>query len=169
MPRIRLLTLKRLVFVELALHNLEEWLTFPRFGEVTSDLLRRWGFHVPEPPWSATQTALGLATLGPLVLVGVATTRSSPIWTWLLLLLQMQLAVNVLLPHVPAALAVGGYSPGVLTAVLVNMPFTIVFVRRMLAEGEATPRGVVLAAAVAVIALPLAVGGLLLVGWNLTR
>lgn len=169
MPRIPLLTLKRLVFVEIALHNLEEWLTFPRFGEVTSDLLRRAGVSVAAPPWSATQTALGFATVGPLLVVAIATTRRSAVWTWLLLLVQMQMGVNVLLPHVPAAIAVGGYSPGVLTAVVVNLPFTVLFVRRMLAEGEATRRGVAWAGAVAVVSLPLVVGSLVGAGWILTR
>ena len=42
-------------------------------------------------------------------------TGSQTLVAWILLL-------NVLAPHVPAAIWLGGYAPGVATAVLVNLP-----------------------------------------------
>lgn len=35
------------------------------------------------------------------------------------------LLINILAPHLPAALAFGGYVPGVLTAVAVNLPIEL--------------------------------------------
>lgn len=38
--------------------------------------------------------------------------------------------VNVVVPHVPAALFAGGYAPGVVTAVLVSLPVSLLYLRR---------------------------------------
>jgi hypothetical protein len=158
-------TLQRLIAVELALHNFEEWLTFPRFGEVTSDMLARLGHPVAAPPWSATQIALALATIVPTIIVFAAAARtSSKRWTWLALWVQAQLGANVLLPHIPAALLARGYSPGIATALIVNLPFTIVFIRRTLREGHLPMRSVASACLAGVIAMPLAILGLVVSG-----
>ena len=35
------------------------------------------------------------------------------------------LLANVMVPHVPAAIALGGYAPGVVTAVALNLPLSL--------------------------------------------
>ena len=37
--------------------------------------------------------------------------------------------VNVIVPHVPAAIVLGGYAPGVITAVAINLPLAIWMLR----------------------------------------
>lgn len=46
------------------------------------------------------------------------------------------LLANVAIPHVPAAILLGGYAPGVITAVLVNLPLGVVILGRELARGR---------------------------------
>lgn len=52
--------------------------------------------------------------------------------------MQAVVALNVLW-HVGAAVAFGGYVPGVVTAVLVNAPFSVYFFRRAAREGWLRP------------------------------
>jgi len=65
--------------------------------------------------------------------------------------------LNVFIPHVPAAVALGGYAPGVATAVLINLPFSIYFLRRSLGEGRVDWRGLAVTAAIALTILVLGV------------
>jgi hypothetical protein len=162
---VRYATLQRSVAVAAALHNLEEWLTFPRYGDIGADFLRRIGIAVSTPPWSATQIALGLATIipGGIALYG-ATRDGSRFWTWAVLFVQLQLGVNVFLPHVPAAFFLRGYAPGLLTALAVNLPLSIVLVRRTLQEGRLSSRQVLLCLVAAVVAMPLAIAALVATG-----
>lgn len=145
-----------LVFAFLALHNLEEALTMraylPRIGE----LLRE---HAPAGLASALPTpaqfyaALAGATLIPLLLVAFATTgRPSKLKFYLVALVQAQVFLNVFVPHVPAAFALGGYAPGLATAALINLPFSVYFFRRSLRESRVTRRGLLI---MLLVALPL--------------
>lgn len=58
--------------------------------------------------------------------------------------------LNVLLPHVLATVVMRRYAPGVVTAVLLNLPVNALLLRRALAEGELTRRAVAWGAAVVV-------------------
>jgi len=53
----------------------------------------------------------------------------------------------------PAALALGGYAPGLATAVLVNLPFSSYFFRRALRESRISRKGLVFTLAAALIIL----------------
>ena len=44
--------------------------------------------------------------------------------------LAVAMVVNVVVPHVPAAVLTGGYVPGVVSAVLVNLPVAASYLRR---------------------------------------
>jgi hypothetical protein len=162
---VRYATLQRFVAVAVALHNAEEWLTFPRYGDIGADFLRRLGLAVETPPWSATQIALGLATIGPgaIALYG-ASREGSRFWTWLVLFVQLQLGVNVFLPHVPAAFFLRGYAPGLVTALAINLPLSIVLARRSVEEKRLTSREVLLCLACAAVAMPIAIVGLVTMG-----
>ena len=145
-----------LAFAFLALHNLEEGLTMPIYFPRINELLRE---HAPAPLASAMPTpaqfyvALAGATIFPLMLIVIATTgRPSKIKFYLVALVQAQVLINVFVPHVPAAFALGGYAPGLATAVLVNLPFSFYFFRRSLNESRITRRGLLL---MLLVALPL--------------
>jgi len=112
-----------------ALHNAEE-----AFG-ITS--------LYPEPlrtalePVSASgvQRALVVVTVLPVALA-LSVSRGVPgHWSlWLLLLLQATLAINAV-AHVVFAFLAEGHAPGVVTAVLLNLPLAFYILRRAWKEG----------------------------------
>jgi hypothetical protein len=65
--------------------------------------------------------------------------------------------VNVFVPHLPAAWVLGGYAPGVVTAVAIQLPFSVFFLRRSVRESAVSMPGVALAVGLA----PPALAGLL--------
>jgi Protein of unknown function with HXXEE motif len=161
-----------LAFAFLALHNLEEALTirayFPRIGE----LLRE---HAPASLVSTVPTlaefyaALAGATIFPLILVAVATTgKPTQFKFYLVALVQAQVLLNVFVPHVPAAFALGGYAPGLVTAVLINLPFSVYFFRRSLNESRVTRRGLLVMLLVALPLLLLSIRLLYALGASIT-
>jgi hypothetical protein len=146
-------SLQWLVFLCVALHNLEEGLAAKAYFPKVKDLLRD---SVPATVLAAVPSlgqfyiALAGATLVPLMLTLIATAgRPTRLKSHLVALVAVALLLNVFIPHVPAAVALGGYAPGVATAVLVNLPFSIYFLRRSLHEGHVDRRGLVITAAIA--------------------
>lgn len=145
-----------LVFACLALHNLEEALTMRAYLPRIRELLREHapaGFVSAMPTPAEFYAALAGATIFPLILVVFATTgKLSKLKFYLVALVQAQVFLNVFVPHVPAAFALGGYAPGLATAVLINLPFSVYFFRRSLRESRVTRRGLLI---MLLVALPL--------------
>lgn len=126
-----------------ALHNFEEWLTFPTYGEVAVATARRLGMTLVEPPWPFLQAALIGVTLLPAAAVVLAAMRPNTAWRESLVAFFVSIFLaNVFVPHVPAAVLAGGYAPGVVTAVAVNLPFGILYFRAASREGVLTHRAV---------------------------
>ncbi|HUR94105.1 MAG TPA: HXXEE domain-containing protein [Gemmatimonadales bacterium] len=126
-----------LVPVFLALHNAEEAVFFPRYLPFVLGRLPS-GLQAVAGPVTSGQVWLALATLT-LAAFGVAAWAArhpaSRAALWLLLLIQAALLVNALW-HVAAAVVLfGGYAPGVVTAVLLNLPFSIYLLSRARREG----------------------------------
>jgi hypothetical protein len=145
-----------LVFAFLALHNLEEGLTmhlyFPRINELLREIAPPTLVSVMPTPAQFYAALVG-ATLIPLLLVIFATTGTpSQFKSYLVAIVQAQVCLNVLVPHVPAAIMLGGYAPGLATAVLFNLPFSVYFFRRCLRESHITRRGLFV---MLLVALPL--------------
>lgn len=107
-------------------HNLEEGLSYPAMrGDIAAKA------HALGLPWWSpgaiassaallTLTAAGLAAMlwaarGPPTGAKRAVVRAL---AWVML-------ANVVLPHVPAAFVLGGYTPGLVTALAVNLPLTL--------------------------------------------
>ena len=166
--------LQWLVFLFLLLHNLEEAITlkayFPKInallnGSVPASLLAL------RPTPTQFYIALAGATIFPLLIVAIATTgKPTRTKDYLVAILQALLLVNVFVPHVPAAIALGGYAPGVLTAVLVNLPFSVYFFQRSLRESRITWKGMIITMAIALPVLLLSVQLLYaLAGWLVNR
>ena len=149
-------SLQWLVFLFLAAHNLEEGLTAPSYlprvkailnGRVPAGLIA----DIPTP--GQLYAALAGATIIPFFIVLFATSgRPSPFKDYTVAVVQALVLVNVFVPHVPAAILLGGYAPGVVTAVLLNLPFSLYFFSRSLREGHVTRKGLVV---MLVSALPL--------------
>ena len=135
----------------LAIHNAEEALTFPTYWPIVRgrlpDVIRpiTADFHAAD-----FRSALVWATLVPIAIVGWAALRpDSSIARWAALVVQAVMAVNVVSHVAVAALFMHGYSPGIITAVLVNAPLSFYLFRRAAREhwiSQAAWRGVVPAA-----------------------
>jgi hypothetical protein len=121
----------------MALHNAEEAIFFSRYLPlVLGRLPESWrtivGPLTPGQMW----TALGVVTLIPIILATWMTLRPrrvSPVW--LLLLVQATLLVNVVWHAIAAAVLFGGYAPGLITALGVNLPLSLYLLRRARREG----------------------------------
>ena len=123
-------------------HNLEEAVTLPRYLPlVMGRLPDTWRLIVGPISIGQVWTALAVVTLIPIVLASWATLRpglTAPVW--LLLLIQTTLLLNVLW-HVGAAIVLfDGYAPGLVTAILLNLPFSIHLLRRAAEENWVSSR-----------------------------
>lgn len=133
MPSLSRNTLLALIGVSLVLHDTEEYLTFPTFLRSFSPL-QRW-----VPRASLLQNphnihlALVMATVLPLAVIVWAILRPNKGLLIAALLLESVLLVNAFW-HIFAAFVRGGYAPGVITAVLINLPFGIYVLRRAVKE-----------------------------------
>lgn len=154
-------TLQWLVFLFLALHNLEEAVTLKSYFAEINALLKG---SVPASLLASRPTpaqfyiALVGATIFPLLIVAFATTgKPTRTKDYLVAILQALLLVNVFVPHMPAAVALGGYAPGVVTAVLINLPFSFYFFQRSLRESRITWKGMIITMTIALPCLLLSV------------
>jgi hypothetical protein len=115
--------------VAVTLHNTEEALTMPRWIAT----------HATRVPLHPASTKLWLGWLG-LTAAAFGITYLSArkgkesVWAYLLFGYCAAMLANVFIPHVPATVAFGGYTPGVITAVLVNLPVMILLMARALGE-----------------------------------
>jgi hypothetical protein len=143
------------------LHNLEEALTMPAFAPVLRE--RASGVAPPELQ-SVTEhlswfyAALAIVTIIPLLVVIAAGHWRNRATSWAVVLVQSIFLVNVFVPHVPAAMILGGYAPGIVTAVAIQLPFSAYFLKRSVQAGVVSPAGVLLNLVVAVPALLLTIG-----------
>ena len=132
-------TLLWLIPIFFTLHNLEEALTVPRYGNA---LLAKLPVSIQkiEPVGNAVQylIALVLVTVPPyLFALAYRYAHKKRLPFYLLLGLQMVVFINVF-SHVGMAVLLRGYAPGLITALLVNLPFSIYLFRRALREGWLT-------------------------------
>ncbi len=122
------------------LHNLEEGLPFARF-------LPRVRAMIPQSAWAVlpdagkAYLALVIVTVIPFGLALLARRQRSATWaTCGLLLVAGVLLVNVGW-HLVASAALGGYAPGVVTAVMINLPLTLAVLRWARREQWVSRRG----------------------------
>lgn len=109
------------LFAAFAAHNAEEALTMGAFLDHVGAAFLLTPFLVAV----TAVTALGL------VLV-VAGTRGRPA-RWArdgLRILAAVMVVNAFVPHIPVAVLSGGYAPGVVTSVLLNVPLGVAYLVR---------------------------------------
>ena len=116
-----------LVPLLLTIHNAEEALFFPRYLPfVLSRLPGGWQAVIAPLTTGQVWSALALVT-GSAFLAAWWADRSpdSASALWLLLLIQAAVLLNALWHAAAAVVLFGGYAPGVVTAVLLNLPFSI--------------------------------------------
>jgi len=122
-----------LIGLTLALHTIEEYLTFPEFLS-SAGRLPEW-LHPNKflHNWHELRIALVIATVLPLAVIAWAILRPRKGLLISALLLESILLVNAAW-HILAALVRHGYAPGVVTAVLINLPFGVYVLRRAVKE-----------------------------------
>jgi hypothetical protein len=116
----------------MAAHNLEEALLIPPYlaraqALPPTGLLAVNGGATAERLWFAP----AVVTVVPIVLgVWVLCSRESRYAVWSLLLIQATLLLNALWHVAAAAVLFGGYAPGLVTAVGLNVPLAVYLLRR---------------------------------------
>jgi Protein of unknown function with HXXEE motif len=139
--------------IAVTLHNAEEALSMPKWVSAHSSQLP---LHlVAAKMW-----------VGWLVLTGAgfaitclsARRGKGSVWAYLLFGYAAAMLANVFIPHIPATLVFGEYTPGVVTAVLVNLPVMSLLLLKAVRERWV---GGVKALAYALL-VPLATGGAIL-------
>ena len=156
----RHVTLRQLLWLVpclLALHSAEEALTMPQWVMANLPLIR------DALPWKVELTfspgqliaSVAVATVIPfgVALFGAAgradTRRALP-----LILIQAVVLLNAFIPHLYLSLRFLRYNPGMVTATLLNIPFSLYFFRRLLAEKALTRRELLWSFIVAAVSYP---------------
>lgn len=116
--------------IAVTLHNGEEAISMPGW-----DLRHAAQLPVHAPSALAIRIALLALALAAFV-VTYLSARSGPqgVWAYLTFGYIVAVLVNVVAPHVPASIVVRGYAPGVVTAVLINLPVMSVLAVRAVRE-----------------------------------
>lgn len=160
-PRLGRRHLLWLVPLLLTLHNLEEAVFMKGF-------LSRFGDRLPIlPPVTFGQflLALTLVTLAPYAFAASGPLERRSRAFLLVLGTQMVVLVNVA-SHLAAAVWARGYAPGLVTALLVNLPFSLFLFRRALRASWVRPRDLAwLLVAALLVHGPGLVGLMVLAGW----
>src|SRR5664279_4735911 len=128
-----------LIGVTLVLHCAEEYLTFPAFFS-SPDAMPQW-LHPHGLLYNAhhMRVALVMAAVLPLGVIAWAILRPRHWPLVAVLVVETVLLVNAGW-HVVAALVRGGYAPGVITAVVINLPVGVYVLRRAVREQWIGPR-----------------------------
>jgi hypothetical protein len=133
MPALSRNTVLALIGATLVLHTTEEYLTFPAYLSSAKRLLRL----LPLPEFlqnsQSQRVALVMAAVLPLAVIAWAILRPRKALLVSVLFLEYILLVNAGW-HILAAWARGGYAPGVITAVMINLPFSGYVLRRAVKE-----------------------------------
>lgn len=113
-----------LLAATLTLHDLEEAVGYPLTRPA---LLALWP---AAPPAQAFWTALAVVTAtGVAAAAWAGCGASTAAKAGVLRAIALILLANVLVPHIPAAMVLGGYAPGIVTAVVVNLPVCLLALR----------------------------------------
>jgi hypothetical protein len=126
-----------LVPLLLTIHNAEEALFFPRYLPfVLSRLPAGWQALAAPLTTGQVWSALAVVTASAFAVAWWADLRpDSALALWLLLLIQATVLLNAVWHTAAAVVLFRGYAPGLVTALLLNLPFSIYLLRRASAEG----------------------------------
>jgi hypothetical protein len=116
--------------IAVALHNGEEAIWMPAW-----DVQHAARLPMHPPSAAVIRTALIVLTAAAF-LVTYLSAREGPesVWAYLTFGGIVAMLANVFVPHVPAAIMFRGYAPGVVTAVLINLPVMSVLAIRAVRE-----------------------------------
>lgn len=127
----------------LFVHNIEEALTMPAWVPLHLPMLRERLplFRALEFSTPQLYTSLTLVSVVPALFTWYCLRGTvMPKRVTMLLILQGIIFWNALMPHLSGTLILGLYNPGTVTAVLINIPFTILLFRSRLVTHLSRPR-----------------------------
>ena len=163
-PQVRGLGRRHLLWLVpllLTLHNVEEAVFMKGFLARFADRIP----ILPEVTYGQFLLALGLVTLAPYAFAASGPLERRSRAFLLVLGTQMVVLVNVA-AHLAAAVWARGYAPGLVTALLVNLPFSVHLFRRALRASWVRPRDLAwLLVAALLVHGPGLVGLMVLAGW----
>jgi hypothetical protein len=115
-------------------HNLEEALHLPAWSARAG----RW--HAPVGKQEFRFAVFVLSAL--LVVIAASAARAQPgsVSAYLMAGYVLAMVLNVPMPHVLASVFMRQYMPGTATAVLLNLPFGLLYLLQALAQGHIKPR-----------------------------
>lgn len=115
----------RALMAALVLHNLEEAMTYQATRTDVARLMPAL-WHILLPTTVEFHIALTMVTLAGVGLLSwsAESDQSAPAWMWIKVVATILLA-NVLIPHLPLAIVLGGYAPGIISALFVNLPLCL--------------------------------------------
>ncbi len=124
--------------VLLLFHNIEEALTMPQWISVHLDMLRTNYPLFENFRFSSTQIFVSLFQISVIpisisvyCISGDLTKRS----LMLLMILQSIIFFNAIIPHLAGSIILQMYNPGIVTALVYNIPFSFYLASRLLREG----------------------------------
>jgi hypothetical protein len=138
--------------IAVTLHSLEEAFRLP-------DWLSNHTRQLPiQPGRTKIWFGLALLTLAAFTVTYLSSRKGKQsLWAYLLFGYVTAMLVNVLLPHLPATLIFGEYTPGVLTAIFINLPVMSVLMYRAVSEQWVSG----IKATACALLVPLAIGSLI--------
>lgn len=137
-----------LVPILFAMHNLEE-----------APGMARWSRQIPariHPPVTPRQFAIAVTLLTGLCFVVTFVVTANPqnrLGISILLGFQTAMALNAFIPHLAATVWFRIYAPGVVTGILVNVPFGVYLIRRAFAENQVELNAFIIAAVIAALTM----------------
>ena len=123
--------------VVLIIHNTEEALTMPRWVEANLPMLREKIFPFQYINFSESQLYLSLVLVSIIPCILTALCLRPPLVknrVAVLLVLQGIIFWNAFVPHLSGVVVLGMYNPGTVTAVFLNLPFSIYLFRQAAKE-----------------------------------
>lgn len=145
------------------LHNLEEALHLPAWSMQAT----RWYRPVPAPVFRFAAGALSLGFVA--VTLAATFSLAGSVAAYLMAGYALAMLLNVLMPHVLATIALRRYMPGTATAVLLNLPLGLLYLRQALAERLIDPQVFRWAGPLVVVGLLLALPALFALGRRVCR
>jgi len=133
-------------------HNSEEAIWFPAWW------VRNTKEMPAHPGAGAFRSAVAVLTIAAFMVTYLSERKGKEsFWAYLMFGYIVAMLANVFVPHIPASLVFRSYTPGVVTAVLINLPVMGFLSVRAVREGWVSGRKAVVFG----VAVPLAIAGMI--------
>lgn len=124
------LALKLIFLFGFTIHNLEESLWLPEWSKHAKK------FHEPVKRNQFVFAVIVLTIIGYLVTAAeILENNSSGVFSYIYLGFIGMMGLNAFLPHLAATIILKKYAPGLITALLLNLPLSIIIIARYITAG----------------------------------